>query len=71
MELTRAKRIFRIVQGKTKTLVDDPIPGGTILEVKKLLAGIYPSITNSAVNGPIEEEGNLVYEFTSVAATKG
>ena len=71
MELTRAIRKFRIVGNKPNTLLDDPIPGGTVLEAKKILAGQYPTITNSAINGPIEENGVLIYEFTSVAATKG
>lgn len=71
MELTRAKRRFVIVAGDKRIVEADPIPGGTVLEAKKILSGKHPSITNSSINAPTEKDGFLEYEFSSVAGTKG
>lgn len=71
MELQRAKRRFIVIVGEKRNVENDPIPGGTVLEAKKILSGKYPSITNSSINAPTEKDGFLEYEFSSVAGTKG
>lgn len=72
MVLQRADRVFIINDGKTKITEKDPIPGGSILEAKKILSGKYPSITNSTVIGPKQgANGEVNYEFISVAGEKG
>ena len=72
MAISRATRYFFVNNGKENTKVDDPLPGGTILEVKKILSGRFPAITNSTVVGPKQESnGDVSYEFRTVAADKG
>ena len=72
MALQRAVRNFIINDGKTKITEKDPLPGGSVIEVKKILSGKHPSITNATVIGPTQRKnGEVDYEFRTVAGEKG
>ena len=72
MALERAKRVFIIQTGDSRIVEDDPIPGGSLLEVKKILSGKYPSITNSSMEGPtVNESKEVEYVFEGIAGGKG
>ena len=72
MGLERAKRVFIIDTGSGKVTEQDPIPGGTLVEAKKILAGKHPSITNGVFSEPIKNDnGELEYEIKGIAGGKG
>jgi hypothetical protein len=72
MALQRSIRIFIIQDGDHRTVEQDPLPGGSVLECKKILSGRYPRITNSTMIGPKQgKNGEVEYELSTVAAEKG
>ena len=46
-------------------------PSATVDQIKAMYAPAYPELNNSIVEGPTEENGNLVYEFRRAVGTKG
>ena len=72
MALERAKRVFIIETSGGRITEDDPIPGGSVLEAKKILSGKHPSITNAVAEGPNRnDKGELEYVFAGIAGGKG
>ena len=71
LTVTQIERVFKLTHEGEKIVLDDPNPSLAPAEIKKLLSGSYPSLTNSNVIGPVIEDDKSVYEFTNNIGTKG
>lgn len=65
-----AERLVRKFKVSGATL-DDPVPGGSIEQVRTLLSAAFPEVTTADIEGPIRRGNALVYEFHRATGTKG
>lgn len=49
----------------------DPNPALTPTEVREVLAGEFPALTNAAIEGPVPEGEAFVYTFRTAVGDKG
>ena len=66
-----SKRLFVIKDGSKEHREEDPLPGAPVTQVKKILAGKYPSITNANISEPVAEGNTMVYTISSVGGVHG
>ena len=71
MELALTKRVFIVEDGDARHTEIDPMPGAPIPQVKKILAGKYPSITNANISSPVVDGNNMVYTIMAVGGIHG
>jgi PRTRC genetic system protein C len=67
LTLEKAVRVFRF-NGRD---LQDPDQGQTPEQVKDFYAGIYPELTNAAIEGPETKGATTIYEFRKAVGTKG
>jgi PRTRC genetic system protein C len=67
MALKQAKRVFKYGQ----ITLEDPDPTLSIEKVKEFYANVYPELTQSDIDGPQDENGQIVVEFEKTVGTKG
>lgn len=67
LTLEKAVRVFRF-NGRD---LQDPDPKQTPEQVKDFYSGIYPELTNAAIEGPETKGATSVYEFRKAVGTKG
>ena len=64
------------VQALTRTFnyngvtLADPGQQFTPQQVQQFYAAAYPEITTAAIEGPVEQNGSLVYKYVKVVGTK-
>jgi len=51
--------------------LDDPMPGGSLEEVRQHLSAAFPDVTTADIEGPELAGGKLLYEFRRAYGTKG
>lgn len=49
----------------------DPNPNFTAEQVKEYWAGVYPELTQAAIEGPEQTEEGVIFEFEKAVGTKG
>lgn len=67
MSLKQAKRVFKYGQ----ITLEDPDPALSVEKVKEFYANVYPELTQSEIDGPKDENGQIVVEFEKTVGTKG
>lgn len=53
------------------TMLADPGPNFTPQQVQQFYGAAYPEITSAVIEGPVEKNGNLEYNFKKSVGTKG
>jgi len=75
MEAIILQRKFKLVLGSGNDqtlLIDDPLPGESIDDVKLHLTHLYPQIASSSIEGPEIEDDSQVYTIKAgKAGVKG
>lgn len=64
-------RKFRMKQGNTTTILDDPSPAMSEVEVMKFYANKHAALNNATLSGPFFEKDEMVFEFSTTVGTKG
>lgn len=64
-------RVFRMVTDKNTVLLEDPNINFSAQEVLEMYIPQYPQLLNSAINTLGIENDKAVFEFKTVAGTKG
>jgi PRTRC genetic system protein C len=67
MPVTPLKRVFKLGDQN----LPDPNPKFTEKAVMEFYANQYPELTNASIGVPEYEGNQVIYEFKTVAGTKG
>lgn len=70
-QVTGLKRVFRIINGKTKTDLPDPNPSMSPEDVIKFYSGEYPELTSATLTGPKVVGDKAEYSAEASVGTKG
>jgi PRTRC genetic system protein C len=67
MTVTEVTRLFKI----RDKILPDPLPTGTLEDVRRVFQSQFPEITTADLSGPIVDGATLTYEFATKIGTKG